>query len=1241
METRTRSGLLRLAWPTLVAVLLLGALLALALWGNLKTDLRLAQQRADQQMRLITDIVTSQLQGDHYQEIEPLLGRIAEADDSIAAIQLSSVNGFTIAGYRKPRAHAHLVALDTPIAYSYHRAAVLHLEVDQQVVYDVDRRFALQLSGIYAAVCLLLCLLNHIAIKRAREAAQLRITDARLRHTNRTLKVLSDCNQALVRSTSEQELMDDLCRVLVEEGGYLLAWIGLAGPDGTGELLPVAASGRIAYLDALDLSPGAGTGRAGPTESAIRTGEPTITRDTLTDARMAPWRAAASRFGFRSSIALPLGSTVPATGALNIYAGTPSRFDEDEVRLLEELASDLSYGLQSRRTEALRHAAERRIEEQGRRFRALVEGSGDGVVVVRADGTISYAGPSTTRIMGFLPRDLEGHSTFEFIHPDDAPDLQRTLQASLDAPGHPIEARARVRHLDGHWLAMEGTFSNLLGDAAVGGVVINFRDITRRLALEQAQLESNERFQQIADNVSEAFWVSGTSGYELMYVSPAYEKIWQRKVADLAHDPLQWIDAVHPDDIVRVRRAVAEKQIRGQYDEEYRIVRPDGTTRWIRDRAFPVRDSRGEIYRIVGIAEDITQSKTAALQIQYLNRIYALLSGINTLIVRARDRNDLFREACRLAIEVGQFRMAWIGMIDRKAQRVQPVAWSGDVRDVLETVPLSLVDGTADFGLVGQSLAAGAMIVSNDVRNDPRLRLREVLQAQGLESLAVMPLVVAGQAVGVFSLYSTDPGFFDKAEERLLRELTGDISFALEHIEKSEKIDHLAYYDQLTGLPNGTLFHERVAQGLDAAVAARAGLGIVLVDIDRFRAVNDSLGRLAGDDLIRQMAARLAQFVDEHASLARTGSNQFSILLPGLDSAAALADFVVALFKACLDQPYRLEGARELRIALKAGIALAPQDGTQAEILQRNAEAALKKAKSSGERFLFYAPQMNEKAAERLSFESRLQAALQRDEFVLHYQPKIDLRTGAVSGVEALIRWQSPELGLVQPLRFIPLLEETGLILEVGAWVLQRAALDRRQWLAHGIDAPRIAVNVSPVQLRRWDFNDTLRAALAPDPQSSGIDIELTESLLMEDIDENVKKLVAAREMGVRVAIDDFGTGYSSLRYLAKLPVHTLKIDRTFVITMLGDANEMTLVSTIISMAHSLGLEVVAEGVDEQAQADALRDLGCDQIQGFLISRPVPNAALLAFLQADGAAARAAATAAAPARTAAARKLRA
>jgi EAL domain-containing protein (putative c-di-GMP-specific phosphodiesterase class I) len=295
-------------------------------------------------------------------------------------------------------------------------------------------------------------------------------------------------------------------------------------------------------------------------------------------------------------------------------------------------------------------------------------------------------------------------------------------------------------------------------------------------------------------------------------------------------------------------------------------------------------------------------------------------------------------------------------------------------------------------------------------------------------------------------------------------------------------------------------------------------------------------------------------------------------------------------------------------------MAVFPGDGTDAETLYRNAESAHKKARAAPERYLFYDQHMTDRVAERLNLENKLQLALERDEFVLHYQPKVDLETGHIQGVEALIRWRSPELGLVPPMHFIPLLEETGMILEVGAWAMRRAASDHRAWLAQGLAAPRVAVNVSPIQLRRRDFVHTLRAALAEGADIAGLDLEITETLIMEDIEAMIEKLAAVRDMGIGVAVDDFGTGYSSLRYLAKLPVQTLKIDRSFVSTMLDDANTMSLVSTIISLAHSLKLKVVAEGVESEEQAEILRTLKCDLMQGYLISKALPVKELEALL---------------------------
>jgi EAL domain-containing protein (putative c-di-GMP-specific phosphodiesterase class I) len=249
---------------------------------------------------------------------------------------------------------------------------------------------------------------------------------------------------------------------------------------------------------------------------------------------------------------------------------------------------------------------------------------------------------------------------------------------------------------------------------------------------------------------------------------------------------------------------------------------------------------------------------------------------------------------------------------------------------------------------------------------------------------------------------------------------------------------------------------------------------------------------------------------------------------------------------------------------------------------------------------------MTERVGEKLALENKMRQALEKEEFVLHYQPKVDTATRRVEGVEALIRWQSRDLGLVPPMQFIPLLEETGLILEVGAWALRRAAFDYRRWSEQGLDAPRVAVNVSAIQMRRRDFIETTLDSIGKEGDRAAIDIEVTESLIMEDIEANIGKFEALRLTGIEVAIDDFGTGYSSLGYLAKLPVQSLKIDRSFIIAMLKDPAVMTLVSTIVSLAHTLKLKVVAEGVDSEDQASALKRLGCDQLQGYLISKPRP-----------------------------------
>jgi diguanylate cyclase (GGDEF)-like protein/PAS domain S-box-containing protein len=639
---------------------------------------------------------------------------------------------------------------------------------------------------------------------------------------------------------------------------------------------------------------------------------------------------------------------------------------------------------------------------------------------------------------------------------------------------------------------------------------------------------------------------------------------------------------------------------------EFEIEGLKGGRRWLETHAAPLRGANGEGTLLLGVTRDITERREAEAKIRRLNRVYALLSGINALIVRVRGRDELFRDVCRIAVESGGFRMAWIGVVEREAKRVKPSAWHRMDIDYVGQMPHGQDPADeAHNGLAGRPVTEGRAVVTRDMTMDPRVRLQAQALERGVRSLVMLPVPVGSEALAVLGLYAAEAEFFDEQEMKLLHELAGDIAFALDHIEKSEKVDYLAYYDTLTGLANRSLFHERLGHDVLAARSAGQSFALLILNVDRFKTVNDAYGRRAGDRLLRKVAQRLEDELRETAHLARTGADSFAVVAPGARSEADTARFAERLLHAGFGRPFRV-GEDELRASARIGIAVFPADGADGDALFHNAEAAMKMAKAGGEKYLFYAPAMSARIAEKLSLETQLRRALENDEFVLHYQPKVDTATRAVAGMEALIRWQSAERGLVPPMQFIPLLEETGLILEVGSWALRRAALDHRAWTERRLGPPRVAVNVSPIQLRQRDFVQRVERAIMEGVAPVGIDLEITESLIMADIEETNAKLGSVRGLGLNIAIDDFGTGYSSLAYLAKLPVQSLKIDRSFIVGMLAEAHTMTLVQTIISLAHSLKLRVVAEGVDDAEQANMLRLLRCDELQGYLFSRPVP-----------------------------------
>jgi diguanylate cyclase (GGDEF)-like protein len=479
---------------------------------------------------------------------------------------------------------------------------------------------------------------------------------------------------------------------------------------------------------------------------------------------------------------------------------------------------------------------------------------------------------------------------------------------------------------------------------------------------------------------------------------------------------------------------------------------------------------------------------------------------------------------------------------------------------------------------------------------------------------ASFPLVVKARVAGILILDAADKAIFDQDEIRLLEELSANIAFALELIGHQERIDYLAYYDVLTGLPNRTLFNDRVSQALTAAIREGDMLALVVFNVVQLRSINENFGERAGDAVLRQISERLKKLAQDPASVARLGGDFFALMITGVKSLKEVAQLLDEERFHFYQEPFNCDG-REINVALRGGVALFPNDSADADALLHNAESALDQARESGENLLFYSADANIRVAERRKAENRLLQAVEKQEFELHYQPKLDLHDRRIVGLEALLRWNDPEKGLIPPVQFIHLLEDTGLILEVGRWAMKQAVIARREWQKAGLPAPRIAVNVSALQLKDKRFTQDVADALAAAPGDVGLDLEITESMLMENVEEGVQKLRAIRDMGVHIAIDDFGTGYSSLSYISTLPVNTLKIDRSFIDGMTDNPAKTSIVTTIISLGHALRMEVVAEGVETEAQSQLLRLLRCDQIQGYLISRPLSAANLEAFMK--------------------------
>lgn len=674
---------------------------------------------------------------------------------------------------------------------------------------------------------------------------------------------------------------------------------------------------------------------------------------------------------------------------------------------------------------------------------------------------------------------------------------------------------------------------------------------------------------------------------------------------------------VHPDSApsvgATIQQALISSDPNAVIQNEAQILCENGDVRWVMVRLRVERDGQGVVSRLVGANLDITERKDAELKQLHLNRALILLSDCNMALVHAVDELKLLKDICCLIVEEGGYRMAWVGFAEHDVDKtVRPVAQCGDDGDYLDGIGISWADSEHGNGPTGTAIRTGRTDINPDYQTNPRMALwRKVALARGYRSSIALPLCNKNHVLGALTIYSAEANAFGAEEVKLLEELANDLAYGIqtlrtrvEHEAAEKQLEFLAHHDQLTRLPNRLLLRDRFEQAAAQADRAHSGVAVLFLDLDNFKEVNDTLGHNYGDQLLVSVVERLRGCLRDADTISRQGGDEFVILLSNLRDLAVISGVAQQIIEA-FSNPFEIDNY-SVNATFSIGVSLYPDDGKEFDTLLSNADTALYQAKDSGrDTYRFFSEKMNIDAQEQLHLQGQLRNAVKNQEFILHYQPQMDIASGRLIGAEALVRWQHPEIGMIPPGKFIPLAERSGLVIPMGDWVLNEACRQAQVWRESG-HALVMAVNLSALQFKRGNLLDTVSHAL----KRSGLpaellELELTESILLQDIDVAIKTLRNLKDMGVKLSIDDFGTGYSSLSYLKRLAVNKLKIDQSFVRDLAEDNDSAAIIRAIIQLGHTLQLTVIAEGVETDAQLSFLRNYGCDEAQGYFFSRPV------------------------------------
>ena len=597
---------------------------------------------------------------------------------------------------------------------------------------------------------------------------------------------------------------------------------------------------------------------------------------------------------------------------------------------------------------------------------------------------------------------------------------------------------------------------------------------------------------------------------------------------------------------------------------------------------------------------DIRQKVEIEIKLKNLLRLYKILSRINELITRAVDINDIYENSCEILVEEGHFDFAWIGEIEDK--RLIPKAWYGDNESFKKFLKNN---DFVPFNKINE-LIKNQYIKEDNLQNEEKAFCHKIMIPVFKEQNALSTVITHQDIKAVLIVYYKGKEF-EREEINLLKQIAHDIGFGIVSLSRKEDIDYLAYYDVLTSLPNRRYFFEEMESLLEMLKEKNQKGSLVIIDINNFKTINSTIGFWAGDVVLSKLAEILKKIQRKKDILARVGGDKFAIFLYGVKNKEETLLRIKDILKD-FEYIFEIENQKFL-ITISAGIAYFPDDGISKEDLFASAEAALKEAKKKGKGVEFYEKSLQKITLENLNLESELVEGIKKDEFVVYYQPIIDIQQNKVAMAEALIRWKKNGK-LVSPAKFIPILEERGLIKEIGAIVIDKVFRFIKE---KSINIP-ISINVSPKQIHIGFYMEIESLLKKHNINPSYVILEITESVLMENLDILLKNINELTRLGIRFEIDDFGTGYSSLAYLKKLPIYALKIDRTFIKDLPDDEEDVSISKAIISMGHSLGKKIIAEGVETKEQVQFLKDNGCEYVQGFYFSKPLPEDEFLEFM---------------------------